>query len=388
MRTTLMVGSKSYTEKLLRTFGSSLIGYWPQDELSGTVAYDRSGNGRNGAYTGVSFVGRANQVANGGFETAGAGGADVFGSWTETASDGAIAAETTLVHGGAKAAKLTAGAGKNARMYQYATVVPGKSYQVSLWMAGDGTNQARFYVMDVTHSWDWLNEATGPAAAAYAQSTIDFTAPAGCYVVALQAQCPNAVGGIGYFDDIALMGVDLTANGIGNGSDAPYYDGVNDSCNIYSAGLVGAFSGPAGTMLAWAQTGAWTDSTQRCVFALASDTSNIYQMFKSATANRVGAQLSAGGVGETNSYPASLGTAWFQFALTWTGGVGRVYLNGAALGGAITIGTWSGALATVRCCIGARKTDPTDLWSGLVGPVAIGNAALNPGQIAELARVT
>jgi hypothetical protein len=31
------------------------IAYWPMDEPSGSVAFDRSGNGRNGAYTGVTL---------------------------------------------------------------------------------------------------------------------------------------------------------------------------------------------------------------------------------------------------------------------------------------------------------------------------------------------
>ena len=31
-----------------------------------------------------------NPVTNGGFETAGTGGADIWGTWTETAGDGAL----------------------------------------------------------------------------------------------------------------------------------------------------------------------------------------------------------------------------------------------------------------------------------------------------------
>jgi len=36
-------------------FGSALIGYWPGNEESGTVAVDYSGNGYNGVYTGVTL---------------------------------------------------------------------------------------------------------------------------------------------------------------------------------------------------------------------------------------------------------------------------------------------------------------------------------------------
>src|SRR3990170_1049333 len=83
-----------YFQHVKRTFGSALIGYWPLWEASGAVATDQAVN---------------EHLVNGGFETAGAGGADVWGSWTETAGDGALANETTLVHGGSDAAKITAG---------------------------------------------------------------------------------------------------------------------------------------------------------------------------------------------------------------------------------------------------------------------------------------
>src|SRR3972149_3921648 len=84
-----------YFQHLKRIAPANLIAYWPLWEASGAVAADNAVN---------------EHLANGGFETAGAGGADVWGSWTETAGDGALANETTLVHGGADAAKSTAGA--------------------------------------------------------------------------------------------------------------------------------------------------------------------------------------------------------------------------------------------------------------------------------------
>ena len=43
-------GKRSYAQQIKSLFGSSLIGYYPLDETSGATVYDRSGNGRNGAY--------------------------------------------------------------------------------------------------------------------------------------------------------------------------------------------------------------------------------------------------------------------------------------------------------------------------------------------------
>jgi hypothetical protein len=44
-----------YINKILGLFGSSIIAYWPLNERAGSVAFDLSGNGRNGAYTGVDL---------------------------------------------------------------------------------------------------------------------------------------------------------------------------------------------------------------------------------------------------------------------------------------------------------------------------------------------
>lgn len=48
-------GKDRYTNKIKSLFGSSLIGYWPLNEASGTVAYDASGNGCNANYTGPAL---------------------------------------------------------------------------------------------------------------------------------------------------------------------------------------------------------------------------------------------------------------------------------------------------------------------------------------------
>lgn len=42
-------------ERLLRVAPAALLAYWPLDERAGTVAFDASGNARNGAYTNVAL---------------------------------------------------------------------------------------------------------------------------------------------------------------------------------------------------------------------------------------------------------------------------------------------------------------------------------------------
>jgi len=45
----------NYTQIVQNTAAANLLAYWPMAESSGSVALDSSGNGRNGAYTGVTL---------------------------------------------------------------------------------------------------------------------------------------------------------------------------------------------------------------------------------------------------------------------------------------------------------------------------------------------
>lgn len=47
--------TQSYLQKVKALFGSSIVGFWPQNEQSGTVSKDISGRGHDGAYTGVTL---------------------------------------------------------------------------------------------------------------------------------------------------------------------------------------------------------------------------------------------------------------------------------------------------------------------------------------------
>jgi hypothetical protein len=108
-----------------------MIAWWPLDEHSGTSVHSEIPGGGNGVR------GLGNHVLNPGFETAGGGGADVFGGlWGETAGDGAIADETQHIHGGSHAAKLTAGPTKNTEISYFTFgVTPGASYRLGFYTA-------------------------------------------------------------------------------------------------------------------------------------------------------------------------------------------------------------------------------------------------------------
>jgi hypothetical protein len=160
-----------------------------------------------GDRVGVSCILASQQVitSNAGFETAGEGGADVVAAWSEDASNGAIALDTSTFHGGAKSLKLTAGAALATRVYRPIVVTAGQVGKLSIWTRGDGTNAGRFSVFDVTNN-GFITAATttNVAGAGWRRMRHQFTVPTGCEAIVLSLWCPAVNGGYCYFDDVSL----------------------------------------------------------------------------------------------------------------------------------------------------------------------------------------
>lgn len=177
------------------------------DEVVITPTSDNAANDKEAEYMIVTKVDAStyslvstNQMVNEGFEGAN------FARWTQTAGNGAIAIETSSVHAGAKAVKITAGSLFNTNIYsEDVYVIPGTTYDLSFWTRGDGTYDGRYGVYNVTAS-SWITSATstGVTGTSYTEVTTTFTAPAGCYKVRLYLWCPSTNGGIAYFDDCSI----------------------------------------------------------------------------------------------------------------------------------------------------------------------------------------
>lgn len=392
----IMKQKLAYFRKLINLFGSSMVGYWPLWEPSGASAIDIE-NGLNGAYSNVTLaqtgIGDGNTstqfngttsylnlltnglmnnsanelVLNNGFETAGAGGADVWTVWSETAGDGAIADTTTAgeFHGGAHAAKLTAGAtpASSPRIAQTSiVVVPGVTYTFSFWTRGDGTYAGRYSVYDATHSSNIKSTtSTGITDTNYAQVSYSFAAPAGCLLVTLYLYCPSTTGGIAYFDDVSLKST------IGNG-----------------------LNGSEGTIVLCAKINAaeWIDGAQHNLFNMASsDGASFIRAYKKTTDNTIECDYGAGGTTKTINISTST-TAWFHLALTWSkaGNAFKVFFNGTQSGTTQTgLGNWYGELYATTTTIGSKNTTPQMVHSGYLAHVVIGNIALTDAQIAKAA---
>ncbi len=153
---------------------------------------------------------KKNHLLNTGFEAAGAGGADVFASWTENAGTGSI---TQLAPGrsslSAYCCRLTAGAGLDTYVYQDFAVVPERDYALSFWSRGDGSYGGRCRIYDNIGAGDIIAlPGTGNEENVYYQQAIGFTTPAACTSVGIYLYCPGRSGDNVRFDDVDVYRFD------------------------------------------------------------------------------------------------------------------------------------------------------------------------------------
>lgn len=149
-------------------------------------------------------------VLNGGFETAGGGGADVFANWTESAGDGAISQVGSNPHSGTYNARLDTGATANTHIYQTWTVTPGDYMSLSFWSRSytGNTSVGRWWLYDVSNTSD-IRSLGAVANATAGDNTWVFTqygfqVPAGCSSVRLYLYCGTTNTDDNHFDDVIL----------------------------------------------------------------------------------------------------------------------------------------------------------------------------------------
>jgi hypothetical protein len=194
--------------------------------------------------------------------------------------------------------------------------------------------------------------------------------------------------------------VTLGQAGIGDGNTAAGYNGTAGASgsrgDVYSAGFAAAFNGAEGTLLGWwkvANAGVWADGTYRRLASFWKDNNNVLDVYKANVNNHLYLFRKGSTVlrGVDTTYLAG-STAWFQMAMTWSVSADavRVYLNGTRVdASAAAIGAWvNGAMSSTNCLLGSNyQSGYGQVWSGSIGPVALGNAALSPAAIARLAVV-
>ncbi len=142
-------------------------------------------------------------ILNGNFETY---SAPDWTYWVRRVSDGAIAAEGSIVHGGSYAVKLTAGASVDTWVYQDIVTEPNHRYNLRVWARGDGTYSGRYALYDsINAAWITALTTLGVTNATYEQVDINFLAPAACTGVRLYLACPSTDTGYCYVDDVEVL---------------------------------------------------------------------------------------------------------------------------------------------------------------------------------------
>ena len=189
----------------------------------------------------------------------------------------------------------------------------------------------------------------------------------------------------------AHTGVDLGQRGIGDHRTAPWYDGVGDYTNVYSAALAAAFNGAEGSLMVWVRVNAaavWTDGTIRRLIILRADDNNLVYIGRTATDNQLDFRVRAGG-SDNRVTPAATSVVWRHYMITWSRTADSVafYADGVSFYGAAGIGVWAGALAGTTCVIGAINTVPANVFHGWLAHGAVWPRALAPAEVAALARV-
>ena len=172
------------------------------------------------------------------------------------------------------------------------------------------------------------------------------------------------------------------------------WDGTNDVLDIYSTSLRDAFNDAEGTAMVWAKVsgaGVWTDSTNRYLLNLRTDSNNQVQFLKLTSNNDIFIRYEAGGVQETVTDSSLAGTLdWFHLAITWSVAADemKAYINGSQVGSTQTVlGTWVGNLSSTETVIGAANTTPGSVWDGYLAHPAIWTTPLTGAQILDLATV-
>lgn len=311
------------------------------------------------------------------------------GSWTAVLSGTTLSKETTTPQEGTQTLRVTTTTAFG-RAEQY-ILVTGKKYRVQGYMRGDGS----IGTPQISNSSTVITGGTGTSSNSWQFFDLTFIAVNSAFSLN-----NNQSSGYAEFDDVSITEVSplvgLPANGVtlgtsanGHLSTAYSFDGSDDSVNVYSSDLNSVFNPDEGAIVAWAKvadSGVWTDGTQRGIIFLGSDqTDNFIDIFRPTSNNDIIVNYRAGGTNEQVSSSILGGnTNWFQVVVTWSKSSDqvKVYFNGSQVGSTQTgLGTWSGNFSTSLATIGSLTSSGSSPWSGLINDVRLYDRALAADEI-------
>lgn len=142
---------------------------------------------------------------NGGFETAGGGGADVFANWAESVASGTLTRDTTTFASGSASAKFVATAIIGSASLSQDVLTPGKTYKVKLWAKQNGSSPFNTVSVNtlqqqtLTTSWQEFNYTVHARPATFIPSTS---------TIIINIQATNTGSGTVWVDNVTVTEVD------------------------------------------------------------------------------------------------------------------------------------------------------------------------------------
>lgn len=209
-----------------------------------------------------------------------------------------------------------------------------------------------------------------------------------------EASGATATDATGHGYNGTYVNATLGQTGIGDGKTAISLSGSAGvrGVNVYSAGLASAFNGAEGSISMFfkvSNIADWTDGAERNILYLGADGTNFVYLSKKSQSNKIWFGYQAGGTYDTVDAQYYNATGWVHIAITWSKSADQLkaYLNGVQQGATqTTLGTWAGALASIKCMIGSGQSNADNgLWKGSLARVSLYNVALSEAQIQALA---
>jgi hypothetical protein len=185
-----------------------------------SMTYHKEGTSRTVSYDNLYnaiAVEYGNILTNGGFETAGGGGADVIAGWNEDAgTGGTISQETSAVNSGGNSLKLENGTVDDCNIYQDVTVAGGEKFRLSFYSQINSGGAGRYLVYDVTNTTLIISKkSTGHTDAGWVMTEESFSVPTTCLSLRIQFYPGSGTGSPGdscFFDDVVLQQLDNQGN--------------------------------------------------------------------------------------------------------------------------------------------------------------------------------
>lgn len=351
--------------------------FYDMNEESGT-RYDASTNNRD--LTASNAVLISPSVNNGGFETAGAGGADVFANWVESVSGTTtISKETTIVQAGSAAAKLVIdGLGSGAFLSQ-SICRAGDKYQYSYY-ARTGSGSATVGVADGSG-----HVAATTISATYTNYT-GIHSPADAYFYIYS----QAAGATIYLDTITLTDLGpqciagIAAGVATDGNFCAQFDGTNQYLSLASNATVNSSGGDM-----WWSQWVWIDNKKTFPASLNKLTNSgqfAYRIYLDTTADQFAGVVSPDGTTLASLNATSFGSPalaqWHFIFMRYDKTLQKLYIsvnNGAENELAGVTGIFAGG---DQLEIGAHAT-PGRFWQGRIDTTLIGKLA--SGTLASIA---